>query len=128
MSSLSVLTSIYWEILYIPYYNTVRRNIMLKIVRRTFIFMLIAALALVFVGCQSNLTGHQIVGVWEHDGNKIEFTDKGWFKKGSEKYTYSVNEKKVTIDNNGEAMEVEYSINSNGTLIFNGLVYYPVSK
>ncbi len=101
---------------------------MLKFVRYAIVFLLIVALIFVFAGCHSNLTGHQIVGIWEHDGNRIEFTDKGWFKKGSEKYSYSVNEKKVTIDNNGEAMELDYSINSNGTLILNGLVYYPVSK
>lgn len=101
---------------------------MLKFVRYTFVIAVVIVLIFVFTGCHSNLTGHQIVGVWEHDGNRIEFTDKGWFKKGTEKYTYSVNEKKVTIDNEGEAMEVEYYVNSNGTLVFNGLVYYPVSK
>ncbi|MBR5322413.1 MAG: hypothetical protein IKU48_02565 [Clostridia bacterium] len=101
---------------------------MLKFVKRIFILYLVALMIFIFSGCHSNLTGHQIVGIWEHAGNKIEFTDKGWFKKGNEKYTYTVNEKKVTIDNNGEAMEIEYSVNSNGTLIFNGLVYYPVSK
>ena len=101
---------------------------MLKFVKRTIILLLIGTFIFVFSGCHSNLTGHQIVGVWEHEDNRIEFTDKGWFKKGSEKYSYSVNEKKVTIDNNGEAMELDYSINANGTLNLNGLVYYPVSK
>lgn len=101
---------------------------MLKFVRYAIVFLLISALIFVFAGCHANLTGHQIVGIWEHDGNRIEFTDKGWFKKGSEKYSFSVNEKKVTIDNNGEAMELDYSINANGTLNLNGLVYYPISK
>lgn len=76
--------------------------------------------------CHSNVTGHQIVGVWEHHGNRIEFTDKGYFKKGKEQYPFTVNEKKVTIDNHGEAMVLDYSINSNGTLTMNGLIYYPV--
>lgn len=101
---------------------------MLKTIKHIFVAVLILVLILVLPSCHSNLTGHQIVGIWEHEGNRIEFTDKGWFKKGSEKYSYSVNEKKVTIDNNGEAMELDYSINSNGTLILNGIVYYPVSK
>lgn len=80
-----------------------------------------------FTSCSSDITGHRIVGIWEHEGNRIEFTNKGWFKKGSEKYPFSVNEKSVTIDNNGEAMTVDYSINANGTLTLNGLIYYPIN-
>ncbi len=92
----------------------------------TFVVFVLSILFL--IACNSNVTGHQIVGIWEHEGNRIEFTDKGYFKKGNEKYTYFVDEKQVTIDNNGEAMVIDYSINPNGTLTMNGLIYYPVSK
>ncbi|MBE6718092.1 MAG: hypothetical protein E7574_02395 [Ruminococcaceae bacterium] len=78
--------------------------------------------------CASKVAGHQIVGVWEHEGNVIEFCTDGTFKKGKEKYKFSVTEDKVTIDNKGEAMVIEYAINSNGTLTMNGLIYYPVTK
>ena len=80
------------------------------------------------ISCSAPLKGHEIVGVWEHAGSKVEFTDKGKFIKGKEKYDFSLSENKITIDNNGEAMVIEYSLNSNGTLTMNGLIYYPVRK
>ena len=94
---------------------------------KAFAAVILTAL-LLLSSCHTSLTGHQIVGVWEHHGNRIEFTDKGWFLKGEEKYRFSVTEKQVTLDNDGEAMEMDYSVNSNGTLTLNGLIYYPVSK
>ena len=78
--------------------------------------------------CAGSLKGHEIVGVWEHAGSRIEFTAKGKFIKGNEKYDFSVSENKITIDNDGEAMVIDYSLNSNGTLTMNGLIYYPVRK
>lgn len=91
-------------------------------------FLLFILCTVLLLGCHSNLVGHQIVGVWEHDGNRIEFGTDGYLKKGDQKYAYTVTEEKVTIDNNGEATVVEYSINSNGTMTMNGMIYYPVSK
>lgn len=82
----------------------------------------------VLCGCHSKTTGHRIVGVWEHAGNRIEFSDDGFYKKGDKKYPFTVTENKVTIDKNGEALVVEYTINSNGTLTMNGMIYYPVNK
>lgn len=92
-----------------------------------FLFIFLAVFMLL-TACKTKLTGHRILGVWEHNGSLIEFSDDGYFKKGNEKYSFSVNEKQVTIDNNGEAMVLDYFLNSNGTLTMNGLIYYPVSK
>ena len=92
------------------------------------LLFILLALLLVVTSCKAKITGHQILGVWEHNGSKIEFSDDGYFKKGNEKYEFSVTEKQVTIDNNGEAMILDYALNSNGTLTMNGLIYYPVSK
>ena len=78
--------------------------------------------------CSANFSGHELVGVWEHDGNRIEFTKNGYFVKGDEKYTFSVNENKITIDEKGDAMTVEYHVNTNGTLTMNNIIYYPVRK
>ena len=96
--------------------------------KKVVIILCLLIFALVITACSTNLTGHRIVGIWEHDGNRIEFTADGHFKKGKEKYTFSVTEEKVVIDNNGEALSLDYSINSNGTLTMNGIIYYPVSK
>ncbi len=49
-------------------------------------------------------------------------------KKGDKKYKYTVTDKTVTIDKNGKADVCEYTINTNGTMTFNGLIYYPVRK
>ena len=85
------------------------------------------SLTLLF-GCASKVEGHQIIGKWEHEGNIIEFSTDGFFKKGDEKYRFSVTDNTVTIDNHGEAMIIKYAINSNGTLTMNGLIYYPITK
>ena len=82
--------------------------------------------AILLVSCATQLTGHQVLGKWEHGGSMIEFTEEGYFVKGSEKYPFSVDEEKITIDNNGEALVVDYKINSNGTMTMNGIIYYPV--
>ncbi len=87
-------------------------------------FMLMIIITL--IGCQSKLVGHQIIGVWEHGESKIEFKTNGYFYKGNEKYKFTVTDKKVTIDKKGEDMVVDYTINSNGTLTFNNIIYYPV--
>ena len=82
----------------------------------------------VLSSCNSELKGHQIVGKWEHNGHFIEFSADGYLKKGDRKYSISVNEEKIIVDNQGEAISLDYSINSNGTLTMNGLIYYPVRK
>ena len=95
-----------------------------------FIVSLLLSLLFILSACTSasSLKGHRILGVWEHNGSKIEFCDNGYVIKGNEKYAFSVNDKEVTIDNNGEALVLDYSVNSNGTMTMNGLIYYPVSK
>ena len=91
--------------------------------------LIIIILSVLLFSCSrdSGLTGHRILGVWEHNGSVIEFCDNGKLINGSEKYTFSVTDEKIIIDNNGEAMELEYYFNSNGTMTMNGLIYYPVS-
>jgi hypothetical protein len=49
-------------------------------------------------------------------------------KKGDKKYKFTVTDKKVTLDKNGKAVVLDYTINSNGTLTLNGLIYYHVKK
>lgn len=92
------------------------------------LFLLFLVCILLLSSCHSKTVGHRIVGVWEHAGNRIEFSDNGYYKKGDMKYPYTVTEKKITIDKNGEALVVEYTINPNGTLTMNGLIYYPINK
>lgn len=89
-----------------------------------FIFVCVLVLSC----CHSKTVGHRIVGVWEHAGNRIEFSDNGYYKKGDQKYPYTVTEDKITIDKEGEALVVNYTINPNGTLTMNGMIYYPVNK
>jgi len=97
-------------------------------IKKNISLFLIILLVLSTVGCRSKVLGHEILGVWEHDGNIIEFCTDGYVKKGSEKYEFSVANGKVTIDQNGEAMILDYVINSNGTMTMNGLIYYPVTR
>jgi len=85
------------------------------------------SLTLLF-GCASKVEGHQIIGTWEHEGNIIEFDTDGFLKKGDEKYRFSVTDNTITIDNHGEATTIDYTINSNGTLTMNGIIYYPITK
>lgn len=92
------------------------------------VFLIICLFSIFLLSCNTNLSGHELIGIWEHDGNRIEFTSNGYFIKGNEKYTFSVNENKITIDENGLAMTVEYTVNTNGTLSMNNLIYYPVRK
>ena len=101
------------------------------IIKRRFIllFSVVLFVCIFFLTCcQSNVVGHQIVGVWEHEGEQIEFRTDGYMKNGDKKYKYTVTEKKVTIDKDGEAVVLEYTINSNGTMTMNGIIYYPVDK
>ena len=91
-----------------------------------FILLSILLVCFMLLSCQSKVIGHQIVGKWEHAGSIIEFCTNGYFKKGDQKYKYTVTEKNVTIDKNGKAVVVKYTINSNGTLTMNNLIYYPV--
>ena len=83
---------------------------------------------LTLCACHSKVQGHRVVGVWEHDGSFIEFNKDGYFINGDKKYHFTATEDKITIDKNGEALVVEYTMNSNGTLTMNGLVFYPVRK
>ena len=83
---------------------------------------------IILTSCHSKTVGHRIVGIWEHAGNRVEFTTSGYMKKGDIKYPYTVTDKNVTIDDNGEALVVEYTINPNGTMTMNGIIYYPVKK
>ena len=92
-----------------------------------FIILFLLALCLL-TSCHSKTVGHRIVGIWEHDGNRVEFTTSGYMKKGDAKYPYTVTDKNVTIDDNGKALVVEYMINPNGTMTMNGIIYYPVKK
>lgn len=103
----------------------------MKIISQTKKLILLFFTFTIFIfasSCNSRLKGHQIVGVWEHDGHYIEFSSDGYLKKGDQEYPISVNEEKITVDKQGEAVVLEYSINSNGTLTMNGLIYYPVTK
>lgn len=100
----------------------------LKLKKYFCFYLILLIIVFCLCACSANLTGHKIVGIWEHEGNRIEFTDNGYFKKGKEKYTFSVTDSQVTIDTGGEAMTLDYSINANGTLTMNGIIYYPVGK
>ena len=101
---------------------------MICINNRLTFFILLLICIIAFTACGANFNGHELVGIWEHDGNRIEFTKHGYFIKGEEKYPFSVNENKITIDEKGAAMTVEYSINANGTMTMNGIIHYPVQR
>lgn len=99
----------------------------MKIIKHI-ISLFLFILFLTLTSCNSQLKGHQIVGKWEHDGHFIEFSADGYLKKGDLKYPISVSEEKIIVDKQGEAISLDYSINANGTLTMNGLIYYPVRK
>lgn len=96
-------------------------------IKNKFILVILACI-LLLSSCHSKITGHRILGIWEHENNRIEFTENGYMKKGDKKYKFTVTDKKVTLDKNGKAVVLDYTINSNGTLTLNGLIYYHVKK
>lgn len=99
-----------------------------KIIHYTFLVYFVFSVA-VTSGCGVTQTiGHRILGKWEHDGNIYEFRSDGKFVYGSKAYDFSVNAEKVTIDKQGEALTFDYTINNNGTLSMNGIIYYPVRR
>ena len=90
--------------------------------------LLILLTLLTAQSCDRGLTGHEIVGRWEHAGEIYEFRDDGTFVHGNESYPYSVSGRTVTLDRNGSAAVFEYSLNPNGTLRLGELIYYPVGQ
>ncbi len=100
----------------------------MKKTRSFLIIPLVVMLLFSISSCNSKITGHQIVGKWEHDGHIFEFGSDGYVKNENNKYPFSVTNEKITIDKNGEALVLDYTINTNGTLTMNGLIYYPLKK
>lgn len=92
------------------------------------LLLLLPALFSLLVSCDHGLTGHEIVGRWERAGEIYEFCDDGTLIHGDCVYPYSVNGKEVTVDRDGNAVTLTYSLNPNGTLRLGDFVYYPVGQ
>ncbi len=95
--------------------------------KKTVILLLFACL-LSLVACDHALTGHEIVGRWERAGEIYEFRDDGTLIHGDSVYPYSVSGKEVTVDRDGNAVVLTYSLDPNGTLRLGDFVYYPVGQ
>ena len=95
---------------------------------KKFALYIIIALLLSAAACNSKVTGHQIVGKWEHDGHVFEFCSDGFVKTDNDRFPFSVTNEKITIDKNGQAIIIDYTINNNGTLTMNDLIYYPITN
>jgi len=123
----AIINSRYTVIKAILGQNNIKTNEVSKM-RKIALSVVLSILIICITACNSKVTGHQIVGKWEHDGHVFEFCSDGFVKTDNDRYPFSVTNEKITIDRNGEAFVLDYSINHNGTLTMNGLIYYPITR
>ena len=93
------------------------------------IFVAVIALSVPSLfSCDGKFAGHELLGKWDHAGEIIEFCEDGTLLYNGKEYAFSVNGHTVSLDRDGTALNFDYALNPNGTLILGDLIYYPVGQ